>query len=64
MQKGSFGQQSRQNRAILKLKANRYNHSGCDGRHEGKVVWQFEEISNCPGESNIAIDLSGVRAGR
>jgi hypothetical protein len=35
--------------------ADPYGQSGHDGRHERKVVRQFEQISNRQGESNIAV---------
>jgi hypothetical protein len=32
-----------------------YRHSGCDGRHERKIVLQLEQVGNRQGESNIAV---------
>ena len=36
-------------------KACPYRYSGRDGRHERKIVRQFEQIGNRQGKSNIAI---------
>jgi hypothetical protein len=40
--------------------ANSSRSRSVDGRHEGKVVWQFEQIGNCQGESSIAINRNAV----